>query len=133
MYVCMCVYVCMHACMHMYVCALTYGHLSFTCLAVHLLGKKWQNSEDFQMLIDELDPLLDKAIHQPDGKAPKYATNPLTQVSSHSQLGLSQLCFKTAYYAFMLLSNAKKFWLLLCSQNCSSIDCFIRVFSDWNV
>jgi len=48
----------------------------------HPLGNKWQDSEDYQILINELDPLLDKAIEQPDGIAPKYATGPLTQVSS---------------------------------------------------
>jgi len=52
------------------------------------LGKKWQDSEDYQILIDELDLLLDKAIHQPDGIAPKFAAKPLTQVST-----LSTFCF----------------------------------------
>jgi len=45
------------------------------------LGNKWQDSEDYRILTDELDPILDKAIDQPDGIAPRYATNPLTQVS----------------------------------------------------
>ncbi|XP_065904844.1 broad substrate specificity ATP-binding cassette transporter ABCG2-like isoform X3 [Dysidea avara] len=45
----------------------------------HPLGNKWCDSEDYQILTDELNPLLDKAIDQPDGIAPKYATNPLTQ------------------------------------------------------
>ena len=52
----------------------------------HPLGNKWQDSEDYRILINELDPILDKAIDQPDGIAPKYATNPLTQVSAYCQL-----------------------------------------------
>ncbi|XP_065904848.1 broad substrate specificity ATP-binding cassette transporter ABCG2-like isoform X2 [Dysidea avara] len=45
----------------------------------HPLGNKWYDSEDYQILTDKLKRLLNKAIDQPDGIAPKYATNPLTQ------------------------------------------------------
>ena len=48
--------------------------------ADHPLGNKWQDSECYQFLIDELNPKLDKAIDKPLGTAPKFATNPLTQV-----------------------------------------------------
>ncbi|XP_065904845.1 broad substrate specificity ATP-binding cassette transporter ABCG2-like isoform X4 [Dysidea avara] len=45
----------------------------------HPLGNKWQDSEEYRILTGDLDPILDKTIDQPDGIAPKYATNPLTQ------------------------------------------------------
>ncbi|XP_065903806.1 broad substrate specificity ATP-binding cassette transporter ABCG2-like [Dysidea avara] len=45
----------------------------------HPLGNKWRDSEDYQILIDELNPILDNAIDQPDGITPKYATNSLIQ------------------------------------------------------
>ena len=44
------------------------------------LADKWLASENHQLLELELEPLLEKAIDQPDAIAPKYATNPLTQV-----------------------------------------------------
>jgi len=44
------------------------------------LANKWLDSENRRLLDVELDPLLEKAISQPDGIAPKYATNPLVQV-----------------------------------------------------
>ena len=58
------------------------------CICTHLAGdtgnplaNKWLASENRQLLDVELDPLLEKAIDQPDAIAPKYATNPLTQVN----------------------------------------------------
>ena len=51
----------------------------------HPLGNKWQDSEEYRILTGDLDPILDKTIDQPDGIAPKYATNPLTQVSIQCQ------------------------------------------------
>ena len=45
------------------------------------LANKWLASENHRLLDVELDPLLEKAIDQPDAIAPKYATNPLTQVN----------------------------------------------------
>ena len=44
------------------------------------LANKWLTSENCQLLDVELDPLLEKAIDQPDAITPKYATNPLVQV-----------------------------------------------------
>ena len=61
----------------------------------HPLGNKWQDSENYQILIDKLNPLLDKAIDQPDGIAPKYATNSLTQVS---QCSLSSVDSSKQYF-----------------------------------
>ena len=58
------------------------------CISIHLAGdtgnslaNKWLASENHRLLNVELDPLLEKAIDQPDGVTPKYATNPLTQVN----------------------------------------------------
>lgn len=44
------------------------------------LANKWLASENCHHLNTELDPLLEKAIDQPDAIAPRYATNPLVQV-----------------------------------------------------
>ena len=56
-------------------------------ICIHLAGdtgntlaNKWLASEDHRLLNVDLDPLLEKAIDQPDAIAPKYATNPLVQV-----------------------------------------------------
>ena len=53
----------------------------------HPLGNKWRDSEDYQILIDELNPILDNAIDQPDGITPKYATNSLIQVRTVCMYG----------------------------------------------
>ena len=58
------------------------------CICTYLAGdtgnplaNKWLTSESCRLLIVKLNPLLEKAIDQPDAIAPKYATNPLTQVN----------------------------------------------------
>ena len=57
------------------------------CISTYLAGdtgnplaNKWLASENCQLLDAELDPVLEKAIDQPDAITPKYATNPLVQV-----------------------------------------------------
>ena len=49
----------------------------------HPLATKWMASENRRLLDLELEPLLKKAIRQPDGIAPRYATNPLVQVLTY--------------------------------------------------
>ena len=47
------------------------------------LANKWLDSENRRLLHVELDPLLEKAIGQPVGLAPRYTTSPLTQVHAY--------------------------------------------------
>ena len=49
--------------------------------SVHPLAKQWKESSLHEDLQQELHPILDQAIDQPEALAPRYATSLPTQVT----------------------------------------------------
>ena len=82
-------------------------HVCDDCICLNLAGdsgnplvNKWLASENCRLLNVELEPILEKAIDQPDAIAPKYATNPLTQVLTY-KLNTAQR-YKCAYLYYIM-------------------------------
>ena len=49
--------------------------------SIHPLAKQWNESSLHNDLQQELDPILNQAIDQPEALAPRYATSLPTQVT----------------------------------------------------